>query len=230
MTSPLVRFPMFSKWLTRHTAWEGMPHSQFEAEQLARFAHNPNAFAWEGRNPALDKMVADPRYQAQAALAAHYGLPTPTGPGTMNLPYGGGGRSGIGNFLYRNIFSAGKRTPVTPWGWAPYMGRYGVNRAMQAGYNARNLLGRYPNAALFLGGMPFAGMGTKRDEDIEAAAQRNLKGYIPDWAKRRGYFGMPITGTLSNVMRMMGVPDAASPVREQMQGMQPTYNPYALWQ
>ncbi len=211
-----TRFPGFANWASKHTRWPGMNLTEAEAAANEKFMHNPNAFAWTGRNAARDVAKPSPIAQTDIERQRSLGIPTSTSIPNVNLEYGGGGRSPVINKLYNTFLTRSRNAPTTLPGHLFEMGRFGANRALQGAYNVRQLAGRYPNASMYLGGAPLALAGTQRDDELDTEARRQLKGYMPDWAKNRGNFGMPLTGTMGNIFKMIGLPDVGSGVRNQL--------------
>lgn len=95
--------------------------------------------------------------------------------------------------------------------------RYGMNRAVNAGYWAKQLSGRHPLLTLAAVGLPLAGLGVVRDRERHAQAMDYLKRYRPSWGNQQGPFGLPISYTLSNVASLFGK-GQGTPLMQQMQG------------
>lgn len=94
--------------------------------------------------------------------------------------------------------------------------KYVGNRAVNAGYGARQVMRRYPNATLMLAGTPFANRGTIRDEE-EASQQKAMwDKYLPSGGNT-GPMGMPVSSVANSILRAMsGTPE---PVARQLSGM-----------
>jgi hypothetical protein len=93
--------------------------------------------------------------------------------------------------------------------------RYVGNRAVNAGYGARQLTRRYPNASLTALGVPFANRGTFQDEEEAAQHKALWDRYLPQGGNV-GPMGMPISSVANSVIRAMsGSPE---PIARQLSG------------
>ena len=96
--------------------------------------------------------------------------------------------------------------------------RYGANRAVNLAYRGKQLAKRWPTTSLTFGTMPFATRGLDQDREQYESDARELRNYVPNYARNQGYQGMPISSMASGVLQMLGGPDANSPIKQEMWG------------
>jgi hypothetical protein len=210
---PGFRLPNLASWINRNSRFG---YKAMEAANDDRFAYNPQAFAWRGPGSAPTKYVP-------------FKSPTMPRGSMMAMEAGAGGKSPLMQKFYDRFLTASTPGPVTLPGHAMELARYGANRALQGGYWARQLAGRYPNATLTAAGVPLVGIGSERDREKDEEARRSLKGYLPDWSAGRGHFGMPLTGSMTKVFQSLGIPDVSSGLRDQIANPQTFTDPFSAF-
>lgn len=148
-----------------------------------RYRSNPDMFAW-------DRGEVVKRYSTMNAERVRKGLQP------LKVPNG--------SSLVSGLLSKSTTPPKTFLGGAVDAARFGANRGVNAAYRATMLARRNPNAAMFFAGMPLIGMGLERDKQHQEGANALLRKALPNYENRRGYGGTPISGTLSNLLGMVG--------------------------
>lgn len=116
--------------------------------------------------------------------------------------------------LFKNLLTKGK-APSTFWGQGLEAARFGANRGVNTAYRAAMLARRNPNMSLFLASLPLAGLGLERDKQKQEGVDNILRNAMPNYANRTGYGGTPISGTLSNLLGMVGA-NPAPAIRSQL--------------
>lgn len=157
-----------------------------------RYRYNPDLFAWdrqavEKKFEALNKSRATPRITSGGSTMTGTALKVPE-PG----------------MLFKTLLTKGKGAPSTFWGSGLEMARFGANRGVNTAYRAAMLARRNPNMAMLLASLPVAGLGLERDKHRQEGVDNLLRSALPDYASRKGYGGTPISGTLSNLLGMVG--------------------------
>ena len=196
----LLSFPRTAQWLSKHTP---AGEAAGEAARAHRFAYNPEAYAWSGA-PKMPPGFIGPRTDV-----------------------GVGGRSSVINALYNRFLTAPSTGPTTLPGHMLQLGRYGANRMLQGGHWANQLIRRNPNSSMMLAGAPMALMGVDRDNRMADEARTAMKSYLPNWQRRQGYFGMPVSDVMAKSFQALGLPDAGSGLRDQIRLPQGNTDPFA---
>lgn len=222
----LTSFPTLGSWLYRH-AWankmdptprrrggEVIPTSQdmyrknkgmdrrgpVDRARDIKFRYDPDRFAFDqdAVTAKYDNLNAQRRtaHLKETADRLAKGLTARPAPELLKRPETLG--------IVKHLLSASKKTPSSFWGSAFQGSRYAANRGLNAAYRATMLARRNPNAALFLGALPFAGMGLERDQQHHDNAQAMLREALPDYQNFKGYGGTSISGTLSNLLNTVG--------------------------
>ena len=170
-----------------------------------KFRYDPNKFAWD--NPSA---------------------PNPVFPGSVRGSPIRAAQNRMGAMFNRFLTNPAGRTTPPPQGLPGQLfnlARYGANRAVNAGYWGTQFARRNPNLSLTALGMPLAGKGVLQDKANMDADREALQGYVPDYARNQGPYGMPISSALSGLLGGVGQ-DVNKPLRDQVQGVQ--HDPWHL--
>ena len=122
------------------------------------------------------------------------------------------------NPIFKQLFTHRPGAPTSIAGNLYNTARYGGNKLWNAAYRTKQLGVRHPIITALALGIPLAGIGSQRDEQMAEEAQRSLAGWVPDWKNNKGPLGMPVSSALSGVMTALGGPDPRKTMRGQLQG------------
>lgn len=123
----------------------------------------------------------------------------------------------VKNPFFQQLFTK-RPAPVTPTltGNLYNAARYGGNRLVNLAYRTKQLGVRHPILSALALGIPFAGLGSQRDEDRAEQTRRDLAGWVPSWEQQKGPMGMPLSSTFAGFMNALGGSDPRKSIRSQL--------------